>query len=762
MSDAEGAGAAAAAADTELPKLSRKELRRLAQKAAMEARFAEEKKPAVQEAVALDDEQDERPAFDENFERVRGSSSSSNDIIVDRFNIHFPTKRIFTNASLTLTKGRRYALVGKNGVGKTTLLKYIARRKEEFEAIPAHFDILYVEQEVAASDDTALENVIKSDVMRRELLAAEARYLNEEVEFDAEKFDMVQQRLVAIDAHSAEARAAAILAGLQFTPEDQQRPVREFSGGWRMRIALARALFCRPTVLLLDEPTNHLDLYAVIWLTTYLQTWPNILCVVSHDQHFMNDVCTDMIHCNDEKLMYYPNCTWDEFKTRFRASVEQERAAYEKRQRVARAEARKGGGSKQSAQQKKAAEKALTERQKEKRKRGKVDSEDDVPTGGKKAMDKRPDKDYEVCFEFTEPAKIPGVNLIEVHKASFWYKPERVLFHGLDFGIDKRSRIALVGPNGAGKTTLLNLLKGQLEPTKGEVMLNRKMIIGEFTQHFVERLVPTDSPITHLQRIMHGKLPEEELTTGYLWKRLAAMGLTEKTPTQPVRTLSGGQKSRLVFTELALRCPHVLFLDEPTNHLDVESIEALAEALRDFGGGLLLVSHDVRLITDICDELWVMPGDGTVKVMEESFAEYKDRLIEEFKVKVARQRQAERDEQLRRQAEKQAANADKVKRLREAAEARKKKEADAKVAAGEAPAAKETAAAPAPAPKAAPAPAPKAPPVEEDADEEDEEEEEERPKGRGAKGAAKAAAKVAKATTKGRKGKKGRRGDDSD
>jgi len=337
-----------------------------------------------------------------------------------------------------------------------------------------------------------------------------------------------------------------------------------------------------------------------------------MLVVVSHDQHFMNDVCTDIINCRDQQLIYYPNCTWDEYKRKFRTSVQLERAAYEKARRA------------------------------------------------KKTGLQRPPKDYEVSFEFSTPSKISGGNLIEVHNASFWYNRERALFRDLEFGIDLKSRIALVGPNGAGKTTLLNLLKGQLEPKTGTVTLNRKLIIGEFTQHFIERLDGNETPIEHLQKV----ISSEELTEKYLWKRLAAMGLTQKTPTQPIRTLSGGQKSRLTFTELSLRCPHILVLDEPTNHLDVESIEALADALRQYKGAILLVSHDVRLISDICNELWVINGDGSVEIHEESFQEYKDKLVEECRHELELEKKRITEIQAKKSAEaaeRNARNAIKVK-----------------------------------------------------------------------------------------------------
>ncbi|HRN70417.1 MAG TPA: ABC-F family ATP-binding cassette domain-containing protein [Candidatus Woesebacteria bacterium] len=590
-----------------MSKLTHKEKRKREQLALLYERLKGVTTETLQKITSLD-EDIQRPLYDENFEKTGGSDSRVDYISVNNFDIHFPTKKIFTNTTLKLLRGRKYALVGKNGVGKSALLKFIARRKDAFQVIPSHFDILYVEQEIAASDDSALQSVLNADTLRLTLLNEEERLLSDEGDFDQEKFELIQDRLRSIEAYSAEARAASILRGLQFSQEELHKSVKEFSGGWRMRIALARALFCKPTVLLLDEPTNHLDLYAVIWLTMYLKSWENILVIVSHDQHFMNDVCTDIILCHDQKLLYYPNCRWDEYKHRFHEEIERQRIAYVKSRRV------------------------------------------------KNSTVQRPAKDYEVVFQFSEPEKI-GPDGIQVYDSSFWYDPQKVLLKDLEFTVDTKSRIALIGSNGVGKTTLMNLIKGILEPKIGRVEISRKIVMGSFTQHFVEKLDPNESPISHLQKSMKSRLLEEDLKTPALWKYLAKFGLTEKTPTQPIKTLSGGQKSRVVFAELFLSNPHILFLDEPTNHLDVESIEALADALKEYKGGLVLVSHDVRLIDNICNELWIMPGDGTVEILRDTnFSDYRSDLVEEFQERYLREQQEQRELEERKRAEKVAAN----------------------------------------------------------------------------------------------------------
>jgi len=389
-----------------------------------------------------------------------------------------------------------------------------------------------------------------------------------------------------------------------------------------MRIALARALFCRPTLLLLDEPTNHLDLLAVIWLETYLKKWKSILLVVSHDQDFLNSVCSDILHVYQQKLEYYRG-NYDNFKKAFTELVDQKRKAVEKQKKLIQ-QAQKEKAKKDS---KKALEKAKRDvkvmRNKSVSSKSKSKDEE-VASDKKQELDVVP-RDYTVHFDFPDPEKL-SIPIIQINDASFGYTPEKNLFKDLNFGIDLESRIALVGPNGAGKSTLLKLFTGKLTPTQGTINRNRKLVIGRFSQHFVDQLDMNQNPIEFLQSRF------KEYSEHELRGMLGRFGLTGKTHLQPISLLSGGQKSRVVLAEICMQHPHILFLDEPTNHLDIESIDALAEALNDYEGGLILVSHDSRLISQVCHEIWVV-GDNTVTEYEGDFEDYKNELVVEFEAK---------------------------------------------------------------------------------------------------------------------------------
>lgn len=531
------------------------------------------------------------------------------DIKVDNFSISARGKDLFINASLHITAGRRYGLVGPNGHGKTTLLKHIANRSLN---IPPTIDVLLCEQEVVADDTPAVDVVLKSDT-KRVALMDEMKALEEEVGKGNLKkqarLNEVYEELRIIGADSAEARARRILAGLGFTREMQDRPTKHFSGGWRMRVSLARALFMEPTLLLLDEPTNHLDLNAVIWLDNYLQGWKKTLLVVSHDQSFLDNVCTDIVHLDQMKLFYYRG-NYSQFKKMYVQKRKELAKEYEKQEKRLK-EMKASGKSTKAAE--KAAKVALTRKQ-EKNQKKQTDSEDNGPT----ELIKRP-KEYLVKFCFPNP---PPLNppILGLHNVNFAYLGQPPLFKNLDFGIDMQSRIAIVGPNGVGKTTFLRLLTAEISPTRGEQRKNHRLRIGKFDQHSGEQLNLDESPVEYLQRLFNLNYQDAR-------KQLGSYGLVSHAHTIKNKDLSGGQKARVALAELALRAPDVLILDEPTNNLDIESIDALADAINEYEGGVVIVTHDERLIRETNCQLWVIE-DQNIDEIDGDFDDYRKELLE--------------------------------------------------------------------------------------------------------------------------------------
>ncbi|KAG6409839.1 hypothetical protein SASPL_127881 [Salvia splendens] len=561
------------------------------------------------------------------------------DITVENFSVAARGKELLKNTSVKISHGKRYGLVGPNGMGKSTLLKLLAWRKIP---VPKNIDVLLVEQEVVGDDRTALEAVVSANEelvkLRQEVASLQDASTmstgdGDEEDDDegndvAEKLTELYEKLQLMGSDAAEAQASKILAGLGFTKDMQGRATRSFSGGWRMRISLARALFVQPTLLLLDEPTNHLDLRAVLWLEEYLCRWKKTLIVVSHDRDFLNTVCNEIIHLHDLKLHLYRG-NFDDFEGGYeqrRKEANKKSEAYEKQLRNAK---RSGSRTQQEKVKDRAKFNAAKEASKSKSK-GKVDEDEPVPEAPRKW------KDYTVEFHFPEPTELtpPLMQLLEV---SFSY-PNREDFRlsNVDVGIDMGTRVAIVGPNGAGKSTLLNLLAGDLVPTEGEVRRSQKLRIGRYSQHFVDLLTMDETPVQYLLRLH----PEQEGLSKQeaVRAKLGKFGLPSHNHLTPIAKLSGGQKARVVFTSISMSKPHILLLDEPTNHLDMQSIDALADALDEFTGGVVLVSHDSRLISRVCQDeeksqIWVVEN-GTVEAFPDSFEDYKDELVKEIRAEV--------------------------------------------------------------------------------------------------------------------------------
>jgi len=528
--------------------------------------------------------------------------TSNNNIRLNNITIAVPGQTLIQNCTITLSYGTKYGLVGRNGSGKTTLMKHIIDRTEGFE-IPKHLSILLVEQEVVGEDISAIESVLKADREREWLLQTEKK-INQETEQDIEKrryytIRDIHERLREIESDKAFSRASSILMGLGFNPEEQKKPTKEFSGGWRMRIALARALFFKPDVLMLDEPTNHLDLYAVIWLENYLtEKFKGTILMTSHERDFLNNTVDSIVHLHMQTLTVYRG-DYEKFWKQWKANQRANNAKFEKLQKNEK-QIKKAIGSKTGKQ-------VVAEKRKlEDIKKNQVvkDVEEKAPR-----------------FDFPEPDN-PGYPILQFINVTFSFGDKLVL-KDVDFGIDLQSRVGLVGPNGAGKSTLMNLMGGQLEPDKGEVKINRKLRIARFTQHHIDQLDLNVTPIEHLQKCYPTAQTQD------VRNHLARFGLIGKLPVKPIGQLSGGQKSRVSFAELAWNQPHILFLDEPTNHLDMETIDALSKSLKEFKGGMVLITHNTRILSHVCNEIWVVK-DHKVTSFEGSFVDYKNDLIQEI------------------------------------------------------------------------------------------------------------------------------------
>nr|API65117.1 ABC transporter F family member 1 [Dendrobium officinale] len=502
----------------------------------------------------------------------------SRDIRIESLALTFHGHDLIVDSELELNYGRRYGLLGLNGCGKSTLLTAIGLRELP---IPEHMDIHHLTREIEASDMSALEAVISCDEERIRL-EKEVERLAAEDGGGGEALDRIYERLEAMDASTAEKRAAEILFGLGFNKQMQAKKTKDFSGGWRMRIALARALFMNPTILLLDEPTNHLDLEACVWLEETLKNFDRILVVVSHSQDFLNGVCTNIIHMQNKKLKMYTG-NFDQY-IQTRAELEENQMKqyrWEQDQISAMKEyiARFGHGSAKLARQAQSKEKTLAK----------------MERGG---LTERVVKDRVLVFNFTDVGKLPPP-VLQFVEVSFGYTPDNLIYKNLDFGVDLDSRIALVGPNGAGKSTLLKLMTGDLIPADGMVRRHNHLRIAQFHQHLAEKLDLEMSALQYMMKEYTGN-EEEKMRAA-----IGRFGLTGKAQVMPMKNLSDGQRSRVIFAWLAWRQPHMLLLDEPTNHLDIETIDSLAEALNAWDGGMVLVSHDFRLINQVAEEIWV-------------------------------------------------------------------------------------------------------------------------------------------------------------
>jgi ATP-binding cassette subfamily F protein 3 len=502
---------------------------------------------------------------------------------------------LIEHASAVIPTGHKVGLVGRNGTGKTTLFRLI-RGELTLDTgtieVPRGARIGGVAQEVPGSDTSLLDTVLAADTERAELL--EESHSAQ----DPHRIAEIQTRLADIDAWSGEARATAILKGLGFTDEETRMPCSAFSGGWRMRVALAAVLFAQPDLLLLDEPTNYLDLEGALWLESYVAKYPHTVLIVSHDRELLNRSVTGILHLSERKLTYWQG-GYDQFA---RQRAEQ--------RSLLQAQARK-------QEERRAHLQSFVDRFKAKASKAKQ-AQSRVKMLAKMETIRLPEDDARTVFTFPEPEEL-SPPIITTEKAAVGYG-NHIVLHDLDLRIDQDDRIALLGRNGEGKTTLAKLLSDRLTVARGRLHRSNKLRIGFFAQHQVDELFVDETPLQHLQRLR----PEEHQSR--LRARLAGFGLLAAQAETEVGRLSGGQKARLSLLLATLHAPHLLILDEPTNHLDIESREALVEALAAYNGAVILVSHDMHLLSLVADRLWLVKG-GRVRPYEDDLEAYRAMLL---------------------------------------------------------------------------------------------------------------------------------------
>jgi ATP-binding cassette subfamily F protein 3 len=503
---------------------------------------------------------------------------------------------VLDRASAALPPRSRVGLVGRNGAGKSTLLKVVAGVYEADDGIiecPSGTRIGYVAQESPGGAATLFETVLATGTERAQLLA-EAEHAE-----DPHRIGEIHERLNTIDAHGAPARASRILAGLGFPEDAQHQPLDSFSGGWRMRVALAALLFSEPDLLLLDEPSNHLDLEAALWLESFLKTYRSSIIVVSHERDLLNNVANYILHLDHGKMALYAG-NYDAFerqRSERQAQIEAMRTQQEAKAKKLQAYVDRWRYKAHTARQAQSRLKALAAMK---------------PIAAVA-------EDASLVFDFPSPKELRPP-LIVLDDVAVGYVADTPVLSGLNLRIDPDDRIALVGRNGNGKTTLARLLASQLKPMGGSLVASGKLRVGYFAQHQIEELVADDTPLQHMERLLAGAKP------GEVRAQLGRFGFSGDKANLKVRQLSGGERARLSLALITRDAPHILILDEPTNHLDVDAREALVQALTDFGGAVLVVSHDRHLLGLIADRLVLVDG-GTATEFDGTLDDYRDMIL---------------------------------------------------------------------------------------------------------------------------------------
>jgi len=543
---------------------------------------------------------------------VLTSRYQARDVRMEQVTLGLHGKELIRDAELKINFGRRYGLIGSNGSGKTSLLAAIASRELP---IPDHVDMWFVHKEADPEKITAIKKVV--DIGAKEYARLEeltTKLMEEDSEGNMEIIEAIGDKLDHMSPEFFETRAGNILNGLGFTTTMMNKNTEDMSGGWRMRVSLAEALFQEPTLLVLDEPTNHLDLGACVWLEEYLAQYPATIIMTSHSEDFMNGVCTEIMQLTQDQTLIYWGGNYASYVNTRRESEVNQLKAYEKEQEDIKhlQEFIRSCGTYANARKQAESKQKIIDKMKE------------------KGLTPKPAEDPRYFFAFPD-SELLAPPVCAFNNVSFSYSGEKTdyLYSKLSFGVDLDSRIALVGPNGAGKSTLLKLMRGDLQATEGEVKRHGHLRIGSYNQHSAEILPPDKSPL----EFMMEKYGEGVVTVDgaqkmdiQSWRaKLGCYGVRQDKQTLPISTMSDGLKARVVFTIISLTNPHILLLDEPTNHLDMQCIDALAVAINQFTGGLVLVSHDFRLIDQVAKEIWVCDAK-TVAPWKENIQKYKAHL----------------------------------------------------------------------------------------------------------------------------------------
>lgn len=504
---------------------------------------------------------------------------------------------LLDHASVSLPTGTKAGLVGRNGAGKSTLFRVVTgdlAAESGSVSLPKNARIGQVAQEAPGTEDPLIDIVLAADKERTALLR------EAETATDPNRIAEIQMRLVDIDAHSAEARAASILAGLGFDAEAQRRPASSFSGGWRMRVALAAVLFAEPDLLLLDEPTNYLDLEGTLWLEDYVRRYPHTVIIISHDRDLLNNAVNAIVHLDQKKLTFYRG-GYDSF--------ERQKAEADELQMKAKAKNDAARKHLQSFIDRFRA-KATKARQAQSR----IKALERMGTVAAVI------EDHVQPITFPEPERQPSSPIVAIDKAVIGYEPEKPILKNVTLRIDNDDRIALLGSNGNGKSTFAKFISGRLEAQAGNLKTAPNLKIGFFAQHQLDDLIPDQSPADHVRRLMPEQ-PEAKVRA-----RVAQMGLATEKMDTAAKDLSGGEKARLLMGLAAFHAPNLLILDEPTNHLDIDSRRALIEALNDYNGAVILISHDRHLIEATVDRLWLV-NNGTVAPFDGDLEEYRNIVV---------------------------------------------------------------------------------------------------------------------------------------